>query len=312
MRNQLMNNLALFLLVAALILGSERIEGFQGLPCKRSQFPNALFTTSPSKGPILSRSINEIRRQDKQISWTPRTASPSRARKNIGVSFDTPRFDSQSILSVFSAVTKELWNKTNQLWWTFPLLLAVMPIYTAVTQGSFVRMPEFWPVVSIQGIFPSMFGWVVTGFLSSNICYFLSGAFLWKNLNTGKFRLLGAWLSISGLISTVYHSVQAFMGANNPVTESLAYIDHGVALSAACFYLDTCGWPSKRAWAVGLVGLLCLGVCHTAESYAVLHSIWHVLSAGAATLWSLDGYSRLEQRPNVKSRRIMTVPHASS
>jgi hypothetical protein len=86
-------------------------------------------------------------------------------------------------------------------------------------------------------------------------------------------------------------------------------MDHGVALSAGSFYLDTCGWPSKNVWAIGLTGIACLAVCNSTEAYAILHSCWHFLSAAAAsTLWAVDGHGRLEQR-KLKAQRIMTLLH---
>ena len=100
--------------------------------------------------------------------------------------------------------------------------------------------------------------------------------------------MLGLWILTAGLISTVFHSVQAL--GSYSVAESLCYIDHGVAISASFYFLDTCGLPSKRVLALGLAGLAALAF--TYPSYAFLHSSWHFLSAAAATKWAIEGHAR--------------------
>ncbi|CAJ1941135.1 unnamed protein product [Cylindrotheca closterium] len=208
----------------------------------------------------------------------------------------------------------------RQVWWAFPLLLAAIPLY-CVAQGTCPSMPHWWPVVSIQDIgaassssTPSLYRWVVSGFLSSNVWYFLSGGWLLSfsrssGSQVGKFRPLGAWMLTAGLMSSIYHSVQAIIGVN-AVTETLAYVDHGIALAAGCFYMDTCGLPSKRVWAIGLSGIACLATPNTPQAYAILHSIWHFLSAAAATLWAIEGHAgKINKQNEVRLERIMRLVH---
>ena len=198
-------------------------------------------------------------------------------------------------------------NILGKFWWSLPLFsLAGFPLFSAITTGTYACMPEWWPVVCLKGIFGSSFWIVVSGFLASNVCYFLSGAYLLNRFkavtsgqnssigssnNNKRFLRLGLWILLSGLISTMYHSVQALVGVN-AFAETLAYVDHGVALSAACYYLDVCGLPSKKVLGIGLTGLVCLAVCYNAEMYAILYSIWHGLSAAAATTWAVEGHGR--------------------
>lgn len=81
---------------------------------------------------------------------------------------EVPRFASKSFLNKIGHSIKL--NRLIQLWWSFPLLLTAFPFYSAVTQGTYATMPQFWPVLSMEGIFPSFFGWIVTAFLTSNLC----------------------------------------------------------------------------------------------------------------------------------------------
>ena len=90
----------------------------------------------------------------------------------------------------------------------------------------------------------------------------------------------------SGLISTVFHTEQAL--GSYALANSLCYIDHAIAGTATFYFFHTCGLPSKRVWALGVAGLACLAIPHPA--YAWLHSSWHFLSAGAATLWALESF----------------------
>ena len=202
------------------------------------------------------------------------------------------------MLSTSTIMMSQVFKTFGQFWWSLPLGLAAFPLYSAITTGSYACMPEWWPVVCLKGIFGSFFWVVVSGFLLSNICYFASGAYLVKRFITSNdhqsnkpFLLLGTWILLAGLISTIYHSVQAIVGVNN-VLHTLAFIDHGVALTAGCYYLDTCGWPSKKVLTIGLSGIACLAVCYNAETYAILHALWHGLSAAAATTWAVEGHGR--------------------
>jgi hypothetical protein len=103
--------------------------------------------------------------------------------------------------------------------------------------------------------------------------------------------MLGVWILLAGAVSTIFHSVQAL--GSYVIAESLCYVDHGVAISAFLYYFKTCGFPSKKVWALGIAGLLALVFTH--PFYAVLHSLWHFLSAAAATLWAIESHDRLHK-----------------
>jgi hypothetical protein len=168
-------------------------------------------------------------------------------------------------------------------------------------------MPEWWPVVGLNGIFGAYWWPVIGGFLASNICYFASGVYLVdKFYHRQKFKMLGVWILVAGLVSTLYHTVQSLVGVN-AVSETLAYIDHGIALSAGCYYLDTCGWPSKKVLTIGLSGIACLAVCNSAEAYAILHSCWHGLSAAAATIWAIEGYGQKKRQRKLQRIRNFLI-----
>ena len=138
-------------------------------------------------------------------------------------------------------------------------------------------------------------GAVIAGFLLSNMAYFLSGSYLVKRfppIRKGikilptRYTMLGIWVLLAGLVSTIFHSVQAL--GPYTVAEGLCYIDHGIAISSTFYFWETCGRPSRRVWAFGLAGFVALVLTH--PGYAFLHSSWHFLSAAAATIWGLEGY----------------------
>jgi hypothetical protein len=163
-------------------------------------------------------------------------------------------------------------------------------------------MPDWWSVVNMDHIVASdNASWIIAPFLGSNVAYVLSGIYLMKQFRffdrsqsgnlvfrPTKFSMLGVWVLVAGLISTIYHSFQAL--GNFQLAESLCYLDHAVAGSAMFYFFDTCGVPSKMASIIGAVAIVTLVV--TTPSYAWLHSSWHYLSAATATQWALDGYNR--------------------
>jgi hypothetical protein len=104
-----------------------------------------------------------------------------------------------------------------------------------------------------------------------------------------RYSMLGVWIITAGLISTIFHYVQAL--GSYQLAIDLCFLDHAVAGSATLYFLDTCGIPSRMALLIGAVALVTLVI--TSPGYAFLHSSWHYLSAVTATRWALDGYSRL-------------------
>lgn len=212
-----------------------------------------------------------------------------------------------------------------QYWWSFPLFLALVPVMTTYVLGTGdAIMPHWWPCTKMDHIVGAPDAFMVVGcFLFSNIAYFASGAFLVKRFpfvrpeaspttttttnltnnsrnvsDTVKSKLealrivptrqtwLGLLMLSSGLISTIFHTEQAL--GSYALANSLCYIDHAIAGTATFYFFHTCNAPSKRVWALGLAGLACLSIPHPA--YAWLHSLWHFLSAGAATLWALESF----------------------
>jgi hypothetical protein len=87
--------------------------------------------------------------------------------------------------------------------------------------------------------------------------------------------MLSAWMLASGLISTIFHSVQAF--GSYPIAESLCYIDHGVAFSSFFYFFEVCGRPSWQVVGLGALAGMCL--CLTSPGYVWFHSAWHIFIA---------------------------------
>ena len=191
-----------------------------------------------------------------------------------------------------------------QSWWILPMILALVPIYCAVCKGTCASMPHWWPVVRMDYIRQSESAvLVIGGFLLSNIAYFVSGSFLVNRfpfqptkkaglmpVRPTRFTMLGVWILLAGVVSTIFHSVQAL--GSYAAAESLCYVDHGVAISASLYYFRTCGFPSRKVLAIGIAGLAAL--VFTYPCYAILHSAWHFLSAAAATKWAVEAHARMK------------------
>ena len=113
--------------------------------------------------------------------------------------------------------------------------------------------------------------------------------------NNLRYPLLGWLVLSSGSISLLYHSFQAW-GAIN-IAESLCYIDHGLALSSGCCFLDKCGMPSSKTLLIGIISLCMLifggdTIGSFEYTYPIIHSFWHLGSAGATISWAFDGSKR--------------------
>ena len=115
-----------------------------------------------------------------------------------------------------------------------------------------------------------------------------------KTANNMRYPLLGWLVLCSGSISLLYHSFQAW-GAIN-IAESLCYIDHGLAISSGCCFLDKCGMPSSKTLLIGIISLCMLTIGGDTGSfeytYPIIHSFWHLGSASATISWAFDGSKR--------------------
>ena len=164
-------------------------------------------------------------------------------------------------------------------------------------------MPDWWSVVDMGHIAASDNAhWVIAPFLGSNAAYAISGLYLMKKFRffelsekgnlkftPTKLSMLGVWVAVAGLMSTVYHSVQAL--GSHALAESLCYLDHAIAGSATFYFINTCGKPSKTTWIIGAMAAVTLVAA--APNYTLIHSSWHYLSALTATRWALDGYKMI-------------------
>lgn len=211
-----------------------------------------------------------------------------------------------------------LFSVIQQSWWCVPMAgLISVPLYSAIVHGSYATMPTWWALQNV-GYLRNMPALCLT-FLGSNIFYFLSGLLLLNRISipigggensnsnddilnehqtivkkgaffhtSRHFPLLGWSVLTSGAISVVYHAFQAL--GNVGLAESLCFVDHGMALSSGFYFFHKCGLPSLKTLAIGVpsLGLLaCPG-----DMYPVLHSLWHVASAGTTVSWALDGVEK--------------------
>jgi hypothetical protein len=202
-------------------------------------------------------------------------------------------------------------------WWMLPMILALVPPYLLLAKGVLARMPDWWQVVRMERLVSagtSSALAVVGFFLFSNAAFFLAGGYLlyqfpptaqvkqnddlsaqegFSSQRTSqrsfptptRYTMLSAWMLASGLISTIFHSVQAF--GSYPIAESLCYIDHGVAFSSFFYFFEVCGRPSWQVVGLGALAGMCL--CLTSPGYVWFHSAWHIFIAMAAGLWAKQG-----------------------
>jgi hypothetical protein len=197
-----------------------------------------------------------------------------------------------------------------QWWYAFPMCLALVPLYCTFWAKTCARMPHWWPMTNMDYIVASSGNGalIIACFLLSNSAYLLSGSYLvqkfppiqqqhqqggpssWRRLAPvpTKYTMLGLWILAAGLVSTIFHFVQA-LGSFH-MAEALCFVDHGVAISACFYYWKTLPRPSRRVWALGLMGGVALVI--TVPGYYVgWHSTWHFLSAAGATLWAVEGHA---------------------
>ena len=200
----------------------------------------------------------------------------------------------------------------RQSWFLSPMFLALVPVYCALVTGTFATMPEWWSMMRIHVTGATAMA-AVAFFLFSNISFFVAAAYLLMlfpprhkaiRVNSGvlpiptpkKMKLpvpteksmLGVWMLASGLISTIFHSVQAY--GPRPIAESLCFIDHAIAGSSLFYFWRMCGNPSKKVWALGLTSLAFLCITSPSWIYTWCHSMWHVIVSFAAVLWVRESH----------------------
>jgi hypothetical protein len=191
----------------------------------------------------------------------------------------------------------------QKFWWTLPMALAFVPIYSSLILKTLPSMPSWWPLTKMDRLFQSpYYGLVVTVFLSSNAFYFVSGAYLLSKFSSvgsslKGYHVLGFLLFLSGTVSTVFHYFQAL--GSFRIAEALCYIDHAVAVTSILSFWHRCGRPGKLTTILGISGLIMLVITDPLHIYPYLHSSWHGLSAGAAILWAHDGVKRRKLCPDV-------------
>jgi hypothetical protein len=191
-------------------------------------------------------------------------------------------------------------------------------------------MPSWWSMQNLSHLQNSKIGNLIcTGFLFSNVFYFLSGLYLLNAkplrgdlyssilddtnkkqsrglfYHDGRHPMLGWLVLCSGGISLLYHSFQAL--GSLQIAESLCYVDHGLALSSGCYFLDKCGMPSLKTCIIGVSSLCLLAI--GGDIYPIIHSLWHVGSAGATISWASDGTQRRKRFISVslKQRRSLKM-----
>lgn len=241
-----------------------------------------------------------------QVMTTGRISGRSRvATKSRDATSTSLDRSLQATYIMLASLTSSITQSIRKYWWCFPMVLAMVPPYCAIVKGTYASMPDWWSVVNMDHIAASdNANWIIAPFLGSNIAYLMSGLYLmnrfrfFQRSKSGglefrptRFSMLGVWVSVAGLISTIFHSVQAL--GSYGLAKNLCFLDHAVAGSAILYFFDTCGLPSKMASLIGALAMVTLVI--STPGYAWFHSSWHYLSAATATRWALDGHIRLSR-----------------
>lgn len=168
-------------------------------------------------------------------------------------------------------------------WWCFPLILTLIPPYFFLVLGEAPTTPSWWP---LQQVFDDMRPEYIALFLLSNSAYYASSAVLFRDRRRGvPHPLMLPWLTlVAGLASTVYHYYQS-MGVT-VAAEALAYVDHGIAISAGFYFLRKCGFPRLGTSVLGISGLSLFKF--RGDQYPASHSLWHIVSALTIISWAND------------------------
>jgi hypothetical protein len=208
---------------------------------------------------------------------------------------------------------KILMSTLQKHWWCIPMiLLMAYPVYSLLVVSEFPKMPSWWAIKDVTHL--QQMPVICSGFLGSNLSYFLSGSYLLGktmpfdlvcNLTTSSKHvhkparreiarchpMLGIMVIASGFISLIYHAFQSL--GHLGVAETLCFVDHGVAFSSFCYFVKACGLPSIRTLAIGIPSMALL--LFPGDSYPVIHSLWHATSASATVSWAIDGSKRRKQ-----------------
>lgn len=273
--------------------------------------PRHVQHTMPSSG-VVSR--DQSKKQDwngSKLNVLNRQVEPNLLSFQIRNSMETALKALRSIKSTGYATLQGTRLALRQSWWCFPMLVILFPII-CIMNGSCAQMPSWWAMSNLNHLHSSKIGHLIcTGFLFSNIFYFISGLHLLNvnplqrngsfcldshgskvgsgvTNNRGSDPILGWLVLSSGVISLLYHTFQTF-GALN-IAESLCFVDHGLALSSGCCFFDKCGMPSLKTWIIGMISLCLLAI--EGDVYPIVHSLWHLGSAGVTISWACDGVER--------------------
>jgi hypothetical protein len=273
----------------ALLLGRRGTDnGKNGLPRALLTTPRPLEETTVAQ---QKNTFSSFRRLSPQLEVLRISGSSSSVsvphQQNIK---DGVRTLTTSVLQAVQESCEALGAQCNwflkHCWWSLPMLLCLIPVYTHAIHATPAVTPSWWKLVSCRHLLRETLH--VAAFLGSNISYYAAGVYL---LAGPKFPVgLGVGVLSAGTVSTVFHAVQAL--GDYRLAESLCYLDHGVAISSALYFWHTCGRPSRLTWMLGVAGLVALAApAGGGDVYPGLHSAWHFLSAGAAVAWALDGKS---------------------
>ena len=204
-----------------------------------------------------------------------------------------PRLGTTTLSRTLAKQSRAVRHFGANYWWSLPMGLVLIPIYSGIFRSTLPGMPSWWPLTDIDQVMGTTrtttkaFKFVMGCFLSSNAAYFACATHLYFRLRQGL--LIPALVLASGSVSTIFHTVQAF--GSFRTAEALGYLDHAVAISTILCFAHRYGLPRVRTSLLSALGFITLSI--TGPAYPWLHSAWHCLSAGAAVSWAYEGDERI-------------------
>ena len=269
-------------------------------------------TIRPSESPFITRNLALLHQSSRTETLTGASASTSKSSSKKAQKVATPQqqvrrrtFLPQTARTTLRRISKnavwlrddvtDAWDRgtgvvqsaLHNFWWSFPLLLCAVPLYTLAVLQTLPVTPDFWKLVRLETA--SCCSWVAA-FLASNASYYIAAAYLHLGIDTTTTTTKpasGRWPRAPCRPSfTPSRRRDTTASRKRSATWTTAW-------RARPF--STFGTPvaHPRAgpgpWALaGLVALAWPSGGALSLLYPTLHSLWHVLSALCAVVWVRD------------------------
>lgn len=145
-------------------------------------------------------------------------------------------------------------------------------------------------------------------FMLTNITYFIPIVFFGINI-------ISIIIAIMGAVSTCFHGCQCCLNCPHKVTRTLLWCDILFVIPASLIIIYLCYNLLPTSWYIVwifVVPIFIIAVPSLGKKmYALLHGIWHVLSAGLF-VYAAKVYSEDKQKHKNKNKKIKGILKPSS